>query len=237
MAQESKRGCGYRKVGAMYLCGGFTFVPCDRLPYLLDTCPVCGGGVKVSRGFTQINPFALFGIHKGCRDKEMENCYMCFPRPDPAYIMGVGEGFYPNPKAFMDEALEMGISKRIPWLPKELRLGETIIYLAHPKACTVTVHHGQRTMPLVGHGEHEQPWLIEAEEVQDRPGIFSAFIPQRVEKLIWKSQATEEVLNALAERNIAPVIIEDGDIDHMSKKAKAKVAEEEKNGNDPEEGL
>lgn len=33
MAQESKRGCGYRKVGGTYLVGNYISVPCDRLPY------------------------------------------------------------------------------------------------------------------------------------------------------------------------------------------------------------
>ena len=32
MAIEGKRGCGYRKVNALYLCGGCLDTPCDRLP-------------------------------------------------------------------------------------------------------------------------------------------------------------------------------------------------------------
>lgn len=33
MASETKRGCGYRKVGGMYLVGDYIRVPCDRLPF------------------------------------------------------------------------------------------------------------------------------------------------------------------------------------------------------------
>jgi hypothetical protein len=47
MAIERKRGCGYRKVGGMYLVGDEgIWVPCDRLPIILDVCPACGGGIK-----------------------------------------------------------------------------------------------------------------------------------------------------------------------------------------------
>jgi len=59
MAQESKRGCGYRKVGGLYLVGDGIFVPCDRLPYLLETCPVCGHGIHFTRSMTEINPLKL----------------------------------------------------------------------------------------------------------------------------------------------------------------------------------
>ncbi|GAJ18049.1 unnamed protein product, partial [marine sediment metagenome] len=66
MAVEERRGCGFRKVGGMYLCGEFVSSPCDRMPFPLTTCPVCGQGIKVSRGFTQVNPFQLWGIHRDC---------------------------------------------------------------------------------------------------------------------------------------------------------------------------
>jgi len=56
---EEKRGCGYRKVGAMYLCGMGIPVECDRLPYELTVCRVCGAGVKQSRGFTWLDWFEV----------------------------------------------------------------------------------------------------------------------------------------------------------------------------------
>lgn len=102
MSQEAIRGCGYRKIGGLYLCGEYISVPCDRLPYPLDICPTCGGGIKVSRGFTKINPLRLFGYHdyadrddnsgifiQHCHDK-VRPCFMCDPRDEPAFIMGVG---------------------------------------------------------------------------------------------------------------------------------------------------
>ena len=56
MAVEAKRGCGYRKEGGLYLVGGGLSAPCDRMPYPLDRCKTCGGGIKFTRGHTWLQP-------------------------------------------------------------------------------------------------------------------------------------------------------------------------------------
>jgi hypothetical protein len=220
MAQEAKRWCGYRHVGGFYLCGEYIPVPCDRLPYPLDICPVCGGGIKVSRGFTKINPLRLFGPHDSCTDQRRP-CFMCDPKDEPAFIMGVGAQFYKTPGDFLAEAHDLGVSKRIPsregrpLIPKELELGKTIVYLAHPKACQVKETSGlQKALAILGGDRPEQPQLLDCERVEHKHGIFTVFIPQRVEKLIWESQATPDDLGRLEKRGITPVIIKDGDMDH-----------------------
>lgn len=258
--QEAKRGCGYRKVGAMYLVGSSHEVPCDRLPYLLDVCPVCGAGVKVSRGFTKINPLALFGEHEECRDPSTRLCPLCDPGSEPGYIMLVGEQYYPTPEAFMAEARAMGISKRIPFIPDDLVLGSTPVYLAHHKACQLDVgvvametgeptpgtfavyrtedgkYHAnkmlndERIAKLKDFREQEgaptvyivpAPTRREAKRMVKKMlktryqlGIFTAFVPQAVEKLIWAKDATPEELEKLERRSITPVIIPDGDENH-----------------------
>lgn len=212
MAVEGIRGCGYRKVGGLYLCGSYISVPCDRLPLPLEVCPVCGQGVKVSRGFTKINPYRLWGIHQDCID--FHPCFVCDPKDEVAFIMGVGERYY-TPEEFLDEAKRMGVSKRIPFIPKELKLGETIVYLAHPKACEV--HQGaalQQAMAMVEEAKTSRPRLLEAEKVEKAWGIFAAFIPKLVEKLVWKSELTDEKREQLEKRGISPIIIPDGDKDH-----------------------
>ena len=227
MAQETARGCGYRKVGGYYLVGGYISVPCDRLPFPLETCPVCGGGIKVSRGFTKINPLHLFGEHDQdvlpaypvfppvvCKDV-IRPCLVCDPENEIAFIMQVGKNFYPTPDAFMEEARRQGISKRIPFVPKELVLGKTIIYLAHPEACEAMEPVAvQQAMAIVEGNEAQQGRLLESEKKKKVTGIFSAFIPLKVEKLIWKSEASPDELEKLGKRNITPVIIKDGDSDH-----------------------
>jgi hypothetical protein len=214
MAVEPRRLCGWRRVGGLYLCGSYVSVSCDRLPYPLETCPVCGGGIKVSRGFTRINPYQLFGNHNGCKD-QLRPCFMCDPRDEVAFIMGVGEKFYKTPGDFLEEAHRLGVSKRIPFIPKELELGKTVIYLAHPKAIEVKEPVAlQQAMSILEESETKQPRLLETEKVEKRLGIFTAFIPQRIEKLVWQSEATPEELEKLEKRGIKPVIVPDGDKDH-----------------------
>jgi len=46
MAIKAKRGCGYRKIGGLYLVGNYIPVACDRLPMPIGACPVCGQGLQ-----------------------------------------------------------------------------------------------------------------------------------------------------------------------------------------------
>ncbi|GAI25786.1 unnamed protein product, partial [marine sediment metagenome] len=171
-------------------------------------------GTKVSRGFTQVNPYRLWGIHQDCKDN-FRPCFLCDPTDEPAYIMLVGAGNYKTPQDFVKEALATGISKRIPFIPKDLELGKTVIYLAHPKACEVKEPVAlQQAMAIVDEAQTNQPRLLETEKTTKALGIFCAFIPKKVEKLIWESDATPEEMEKLEKRNITPVIVPDGDKDH-----------------------
>ena len=211
MAIEARRGCGFRKVGGMYLCGEFISSPCDRMPFPLTTCPICGQGIKVSRGFTQVNPYRLWGPHDqpvtvfrdnpevrgeitklNCTDR-FRPCLLCDPQDEPAYIMLVGAGNYKTKEVFLEEAHRMGISKRIPFIPKGLELCKTAIYLAHPNACEVREPAVlQQAMAIVEETQINQPRLLETEKVEKKLGIFCAFIPKRVETLVWESELTDE---------------------------------------------
>ncbi len=135
MASEAQRGCGYRKVGALYLVSDGIWVGCDRLPYELKACPVCGAGIHLTRSMTAINPFELFGMHDQIEDvrtgitthgikevvcqDEHRPCKMCDPTNELAYIQFVGKQFY-SPISFVDEANKMGVSNRIAQIPKGL---------------------------------------------------------------------------------------------------------------------
>lgn len=219
MAIEEERGCGFRKVGGLYLEGEYLSLPCDRLPLALETCPVCGGGIKVGRGFTEINPLRLWGIHTPCSDSHRP-CIVCDPGEDPAYIMLVGEGYYKSPGDFAQEAKLMGISKRIPFVPKNMIVGKTVVYLAHHKAVEV------REAPALQYNMGEIPdWtgpprLLDAETVKKATGIFSAFIPQRIVQIVKESAlngpAGEKLREDLAKRGITPVPVPDDDPDHAA---------------------
>jgi len=176
---EQKRGCGFRKVGGTYLVGEYIPIPCDRLPYPLPICPVCHSGLKVGRGMGEINPLALFGSHENCAD-EHQPCPMCQPSEKPAYLMLVGEKFYPTPADFLNEGIKMGFSKRIARIPRHFELGKTVVYLAHHKACVVEDTEVKEV-------DKEHPKMVEVDRVKRATGIFTAFIPQRIEKMYWES--------------------------------------------------
>lgn len=227
MAHEKARGCGFRKVGGLYLVGAYIPVSCDRLPFRLQVCPVCGAGIKAGRGMTEINPLKLFGFHDDeahCHDK-LRPCFLCDPSEKPAFLMKVGEKFYPTPDDFLNEGVMQGFSKRIAQIPKNFKVGETIVYLAHPKACSVQVPVGAVAGRLelwqepdgASVGAVTMTRLIDADKQEKAMGIFTAFIPQRIEKLYWQSRLdnmTDKEREHLAKRGITPVGIPDGDADH-----------------------
>lgn len=222
MAIERKRGCGFRKVGGYYLVGGYISVPCDRMPHPIGSCPVCGQGIHFTRAFTEISPLKLFGVHQPCDDAVLP-CFLCTPTTEPAFIMWVGTKHYPTPEPFLTEATEMGISKRVHFIPKKLELGKTVIYLAHPKAIQVREPLAvQQAMSIVENYTSRQPALFPT-ELANQPtyhmGIFAAFIPKRIEKLVWESELTDPETGAkmredLEKRGITPVSVPDGDRDH-----------------------
>ena len=212
MSVEAIRGCGYRKVNGLYLCGEGAGMECDRLPYELAVCPTCGAGVKFSRGFTWIDWMAYAGyhsehIHEGpkctCALKTTykELCPICNPGEhyQPSGLLWVGESFY-TPEAFIQEAIQMGVSRRIAAIPKNLKLGETWVLFAAKKAFEGVSITGKKNTDFF--------------EENRRPGVFYAFRPQRLELLIWKSEFTHDKAVELEKKHITPILIPDGDIEH-----------------------
>jgi hypothetical protein len=201
MAVEAKRGCGYRKVGGIYIVsdpGGFG---CCSLPLELSICPCCGGGIKQARGFTWVNPGLLFQKNEPLKPGCNAVCPVANPASmgERAGLLWVGERFYPTPAAFDREAGTLGISKRVAALPRGFKVGETFVLLAHPKAVLREVEAAGELVPKLEH----------------RPGVFRIFRPSRVEKILNQSMATEAELERLKKAGITPVIVPDDDPDHM----------------------
>ena len=179
-SHEQRRGCGYRKGGGFYLIGGSAWSTCGKLPYPLIPCPHCGQGLKFHRGFGWFNPQQF--INKDPCNPEGDyarcvTCAMAYAMPKRAGIMWVGTKFY-TPESFIAESVKMGLSKRLPTIPRELlkNMGNVRVYLAHPKAC------------------------LDAEG-KPAPGIFSSFIPQRVEYVV-KGNETPEELGKIEQRGV-----------------------------------
>lgn len=216
MAIEKKRGCGYRKVGGLYLVGeGRTFV-CDSLPLQLFPCDCCGFDIPwPQRSFMWVKKRyfeKLSYVHRNNGEcKCLPQCPICHPENNDQEkygFMWVGKRHY-TPESFRLEAEERGACKRVNQIPKGLKLGETWVLLGHHE------------VPIYNKGTFGKNGLAKAEP-EKKPAIFYGFKPVRVEMPIWKSKATKRRLKALEKQGITPVIIPDGDKDHASKKSKKK---------------
>ena len=192
MAIESKRGCGYRKIGGLYLVSEGRGIVCDRLPIEVLICPCCGGGIKPARGWTWIQPVELFGgDHTSC------HCHPYCPACNPSSVEGnragllwVGEKFY-TVESFLQESADMGISRRINSIPRGFKVGKTWIFMAHRKCIQKWNEDGPKdVMGMPTETEHV-------------PGIFTAFRPQRIEKLVKQSEyETHQKIDGLLETSL-----------------------------------
>ena len=218
MAVEQKRGCGYRKVGGLYLVGSGIGVPCDRLPFALTVCTCCGQGVKQALGFTWIDVAKFFngphllpvGIGSVAPPEKLWNCYcngskcpLCF-HPETlgkAGLLWIGEKFYKTPDLFVKEGINLGFSRRIKAIPHGFKVGETWIMLAHSKTISVT------------------ETIQTADGSQDvtsfKPGIFYVWLPQRLERIRTESERDSKDVQADAKRGIQAVYVPDDDADHQ----------------------
>ena len=191
VSYEKERGCGYRKTGGKYLVGGGSIIPCGRLPIPLDTCPVCSAGFKPARGWTWIDADRLIRACKegaSCSVPLAECAHCAIEKILRAGIVGqsvvgkagmiwVGEKFYPTVGDFQKEALQMGISRRLNSIPREFKLGETYVLLAHRKA-------------VAEHSLHEDGSVG---EIEFSPGIFRIWKPTEIEIIVEEDTLDEKI--------------------------------------------
>lgn len=188
LSVEKQRGCGYRKPGGLYLVGGASSAPCCKLPFVLKTCPCCGGGVKQSRGFTWINTSLFFP----------PNCITATNCPlsridEQIGLLWVGNQYY-TPQSFTREAAQLGISKRIAQLPRGVKPG-TWLALAHPAAVV------QYKEDATGIGN---PY-------EKKAGVFMVFQVRAIEYVITGKE-TNEQLERMEKKGIRLVnVVREGD--------------------------
>ena len=216
MSVERKRGCGFRKVGGLYLVSDGPAMDCDRLPIALDVCPVCSHGFKQSRGWTWVDVNGLVGgVHSDCQDEFP--CVLCMSTAQlgKAGLIWIGDKFYKTPADFERESTELGCSRRISVVPRGFKLGETWVLLAHPKGirmgCSACLTHGY-TVPEVNKAE-----VCEACAGQGHrwlPGIFRVWRPERIEKILPESHRGGPEEQECIENGIRPVFVPDADPDH-----------------------
>lgn len=195
--QDSKRGCGWRKPGGLYLVADGPSAPCGKLPIPLEICPTCSGGIHFSRSWTWVNGTAL-AAQKECQPVReaitksglsytefiTSECSLC-PLGQPlgrCGLLWVGEKFYQRPEDWTGEAMTKGVSRRIPAVPRDFEVGKTWVLVAHKKC-------------------------IRNPDGTFTPAIFHAFRPSAVEYVV-KGDETDEEIDALVRRGLTPVVIE-----------------------------
>lgn len=212
MATEAKRGCGYRKVGGLYLVGSGGGVPCDRLPIPLEVCACCGQGIKQGRGWQWVDAAGLLGgnhqvptsVNNG-HGIMLEPCHCnggACPICHHVASMGkvgllwIGAQFYPTIEAFEAEAKTLGISRRISsnQLPRGFEIGKSWVLFAHARG--VIKATGDLTAAYV-------------------PAIFRVWKPERIERIYTESQRGSDAVQADEKRGITPVFVPDNDRDHQ----------------------
>lgn len=238
MAVEAKRGCGFRKVGGLYLVGEGFAVHCLKIPCNVELCPTCGQGIKFARGFTWINAKILLKgdcVSSGLATTRPEHCQRietaakalhleaCPFDTERAGLMWVGSGFY-TPQSFIEEAARLGVSKRITSIPNEFVVGRDWVLLGHKKAGTkkdwVKVRKGD-VLPLTTlirrPMEAEGADIFALKDVTC-PAIFYAFRPTKVEKIVTASMLrdmSERQQKKDAKEGIVYVMVPEDDPDHQ----------------------
>lgn len=208
---EGKRGCGYRKVGGLYIVTGGIGRACGRLPMELSICPTCNGGIHPVRSWTWIDPNPLFEPIQCLSDPAA--CSFCPVGPaeieknDRMGLLWIGTSFYPTPEEFLEEASRMGVSRRIPALPKGFEIGKTWVLLGHRRCFEDDCERCETSGKVhdMTEGQIECP-DCRGEGKQYRTGIFQTFKPSAVEKIV-DEDVTEEEVEALAKRGIDAVIV------------------------------
>ena len=200
---EGARGCGYRKPGAMYLIGPPLSSPCCKLPLELSVCPCCGAGIRPARGWTWVDADQLLGILDD-GDNHLSGCLqppemkMFNPCPLASHIgraglLWIGEQFYKTPTEFLAEAREVGISRLIHTVPRDFKLGETWVLLAHRKGSPYEEEVSEGL--LAGTRAMQTRW---------RPAIFSVFRPTAIEYIV-RGDETEDELEGIVKRGLTPI--------------------------------
>lgn len=182
LSREVRRGCGYRQPGGLYLVSGPPTEPCAALPVPVPPCPCCGRAIKPARGWTWVDPALLLGLPVGPHgsDEHYQLCPLSYRGGlgERAGLLWVGSVYYPTPAAFTEEAQRLGVSRRIPALPRGLVQG-TWILLGHRKAC----HYNGPAPEWYG------------------PGVFLVFRFHAVEYIV-RGDETERQLHELERRGV-----------------------------------
>ena len=194
---EASRGCGHRQPGGLYLMTDGAGEPCPKLPIVVKKCPTCGQGIKPARGFTWIDADELTepGPH-GTPDHDLA-CPLASPFQERCGLVWIGGQFY-TPTSFADEAARMGVSRRIPQLPRDFAIGETWVFCGHREGAWEPCSRCADKVPVSECPECDGFGAVPV------PALFYLFKPERVEYVV-REDDDEEKLERMRKRGIEPV--------------------------------
>ena len=178
---DKQRGCGWRKPGGLYLISGGPSAPCGKLPIPLSICPCCHAGIKPTRGWTWVDGDALAAQTTCFNAPDCGGCPLA-RKLGMVGLLWIGGSYYPTPAHWTREAVTQGVSRRLKAIPKQFKLGETFVFVAHQQ-------------------------VIPAEDGKLQPGVFHIFKPTAIEYVV-KGDESDEKLEALVKRGITPVRVE-----------------------------
>ena len=207
MAAEARRGCGYRKVGGLYLAADQTTgLHCCKIPFDLTVCPTCHAGIHPSRGWTWIDPRPfLDGPCKAARSEL--HCPLKSVAGNvgtKAGLLWIGAEHYPTPADFQIEVARMGLSRRIKAVPRGFEIGDWVLF---------------------AHRRGRKDW-VDPTNYKWVAQVFLAVQPSRIEKIVTDIEAKDlDAMATLEKRGITPVIVPANDPDHAApKRRKDKMA-------------
>jgi hypothetical protein len=180
---EEVRGCGTRQIGGLYMVDFETeFHPCGKMPLAMPVCPTCCQGIKPARQFVWVDADAILAdaLEDVCQNPEcgkwcpLSNASNKFGRSG---LLWIGEMYYKTPADFMLEAMVQGISRRVAFVPKGFKVGESWVLLAHVRAGGPKV-----------------------------PGVFGMFKPRAIE-IVCRGDETEKEVDDYIARGLTPVVV------------------------------
>jgi hypothetical protein len=198
---DSVRGCGKRKPGGLYMVTDpGPMVTCGKMPIPLETCPCCGGGIKFSRGYQWIDLQRL-AASQPCSGPA-DRCAAC-----PVSVIGrvlllwIGESFYKTPEDWMNEAVDLGISRRIKAIPRGFEIGRDWVAAAH-------IHGIREWCPdCTGDNpksERSKCGTCKKQGMIGKPAMVHLFRPSRIEYVTTGEESADQLAD-LESRGVTPV--------------------------------
>lgn len=171
---------------------------------------MCNEGIKPTRSFAWIDAKKLFEPHR----ETLGDCSMCgWMLPENAdctvrnytrlnerdLLIWAGTQHYPEPFDFLDEAMRLGVSSRVPGMPKGAEPGKTWLFAAHRKAMLAPKFDGPAALQ---------------EKDKYQAGVIVVARLLAVERIVTDDTPDED-LEKLVKQGLTPVVVPKDDEDHQ----------------------